>query len=553
MTLTAEDKKWVEQTLAGLSTREKLGQVMIPRITENGVAPYGFAGFVEKFQPGGGHMFGGDLETTHKVVSEIQAASKVPMLITADLERGIGQRVAGSTEFAGQLALGACGDEELAYRMGEAIATEGTATGINWSFGPVVDLSLNPGNLSYIRCLGSEPEKVGRLACRIIAGMQANGLAATAKHMPGGGTDDLDSHLTTSINHFSRDEWFRTSGLPFKMAIDAGVWAIMTSPKACPGIDPEAGDPLFPRPVMVSKSVCTGILRDEFGFDGLLVTDAVTMAGLTMHERRLPMHLKCLNAGNDMLLFVRRLDSLYDYLERCLDEGSLAAERLDEAVRRVLTLKAKLQLHKRPPLMRLEEARKVFATTPYGADAERLAEKSITLVRDKKNIVPLEVKPGLKILSVLITNRPDFTLEVFDDTLREAGCEVTTAKNPQQETLYDDIEDGKWEAIVVSLYYAPQWGWSTARCHGPESRCLMDGFPFASPAVPAVFISFANPYHLKEFAFMDPYINTYGGCTGTQKATARALLGKIPIVGASPVAHPPFFELGAGIRREVSE
>ena len=168
MTLNAADAKWVEQTLAALTTRQKLGQIMIPRITAKGVEPFGFAGFIEKYQPGGGHMFGGDLETTHKVISEIQAASQIPMLVTADLERGIGQRVEGSTEFAGQLALGACGDEELAYRMGQAIAVEGTATGINWSFGPVVDLSINPANLSTIRCLGSEPEKVGRLACRMI-------------------------------------------------------------------------------------------------------------------------------------------------------------------------------------------------------------------------------------------------------------------------------------------------------------------------------------------------------------------------------------------------
>ncbi|MBN2582319.1 MAG: hypothetical protein JXL80_04570, partial [Planctomycetes bacterium] len=196
-------------------------------------------------------------------------------------------------------------------------------------------------------------------------------------------------------------------------------------------------------------------------------------------------------------------------------------------------------------------ARKVFATTPYGKDAERLAEKSVTLVRDKHHIVPLAIKPGLRVLSVLITNRPDFDLNVFDQTLREAGCEVTSVKNPEQETLYDRIEAGQWDAITVGLYYPPQWGWSTARCHGPESRCMMDGFPFAKADVPAVFISYASPYHLYEFAFMDPYLNAYGGCRGTQQATARALLGQIPIVGRSPVAHEPFFKLGAGIQRKA--
>ena len=550
MTLTDADRTWIDRTMSGLSVREKLGQVMIPRLTRHSIEPYGsVASFIEQLQVGGCHTFGGDPAATREMIAEAHAASRVPLLITGDLERGAGQRVEGGTEFAGQLALGACEDEKLAYRFGEAIAVEGTAAGYNWAFGPVVDLSLNPNNLSQIRCLGSDPKTVSRLAAQIIRGMQDHGMAATAKHLPGGGVGDLDSHLTTSVNPLSRDEWFRTSGVPFKAAVDAGVWAVMASPSACPGIDPECGDPLFPRPVMTSKAVCTDLLRGQWGFDGLLVTDALTMAGLTMHFRRLEMHLACLNAGNDMLLFVHRLESVYDYLEQCLGDGRLSAERLDEAVRRVLALKAELRLHERPPLMSDAERKKVMAGSTYAADAERLAEKSVTLLRDSKNIVPLKAARGTRILSVLVTNREGFTLGIFDDTLREAGCEVTSAKNPPQETLYDRIEDGEWDTIVLGLYYPPQWGWSTGRCHGPEARCLMDGFPFANADVPAVFVSWSNPYHLHEFAFMDPYVNTYGACPGTQRATARALLGQIPIVGKSPVAHPPFFDLGDGLVR----
>lgn len=552
MALTKTDLQWIETTLAGLSAREKLGQIMIPRLTPHTVEPYGGVGkFIEATGVGGCHAFGGDMTKARKMIAEAHAASKVPLLITGDLERGIGQRVEGGVEFAGQLALGACDDQKLAYRFGEAIGVQGTAAGYNWAFGPVVDLSLHPGNLSTIRCLGSDPEKVSRLAAALIHGIQDHGMAATAKHLPGAGTDDLDSHLTTSVNHQGKRQWRRLSGLPFQAAVDAGVWAIMSSPKACPGIDPECGDPLFPRPVMTSKAVCTDLLRGEMGFDGLLVTDAVTMAGLTMHFRRLEMHLACLKAGNDMLLFVRRLESLYDYLEQCLSDGRLKEERLNEAVRRVLTLKAKVGLHVKPPMLSDTEYRKVFSHSPYAADAERLAEKSITLLRDRGNIVPLKARPGLKIASVLITNRPEFKLDLFEQGLREAGCVVTSFKNPEQETLYDRIEGGEWEALVIGLYYPPQWGWSTARCHGPEARCLMDGFPFARADVPAVFISWANPYHLYEFGFMDPYLVTYGGADGTQRATARALVGRIPIVGRSPVALEPFFKVGDGLRRRA--
>ena len=160
---------------------------------------------------------------------------------------------------------------------------------------------------------------------------------------------------------------------------------------------------------------------------------------------------------------------------------------------------------------------------------------------NKPGSTPAELEYGLRM--------PSDVYPLFENALRGAGCRVDAIRNPPGESLYDRVEAGEWDALVVSLYYPPQWGWGTARCHGPESRCLMDGFPFANPAVPAAFVSWASPYHLYEFAFMDPYLNTYGGCPGTQKAAALALLGRIPISGHSPVAQPPFFGIGDGIAR----
>jgi beta-N-acetylhexosaminidase len=533
-----------------MSIRRMIGQVLIPRLTPNGVKPYGPAGFVERYQPGGGHAFGGDLDGTRKLIGEAQGAAEIPLLVSGDLEAGAGQRIAGCTQFAGQLALGACRDAKLAYRFGEAIAVEGTAVGFNWAFGPVVDLSIHPGNLSNIRCLGARPQVVGKLGAAIIRGIQDHGMVATAKHFPGGGLHDLDSHLTTTVNPLSRQKWMQVSAVPFQAAIRAGVWSIMASPSACPGIDPECGDRRFPRPAMVSHYALNNILRGKLGFEGLLVTDAVTMGGLTMHFRRMEMLRACFNAGNDMLLFVRDLDGILKYFEECLRDGSITEDRLREAARRVLELKARLGLHRRAAMMTDDECRARLAKTPYGEDAERLARQSITLLRDSKKVVPIALKPGLRVGSVLITNRPEFKLDVFEGTLREAGCQVTAVRNPgDPEELYDRVERGEFDVLIVSLFYPPQWGWSTDRCHGPESRCMMSGFPFANPAVAPVFISWSNPYHLYEFAFMDPYVNTYGGAPMTQKSAALALLGKSPIVGKSPVELPGQFKVGDGLRR----
>ena len=546
--LDEADAKWVDQTLGRLDLRGKLGQLLIPRITGAEVSERGAGEYVRRYRLGGGHAFGGDLTATRALIRQAQDAAEVPLLISGDLERGVGQRIEQGTAFAGQMALGAADDEELAYRFGAAIGREGRAVGYNWVFGPVVDLSIDPNNLSHIRCLGGDPHKVARLASRIVAGIQDHGMAACAKHLPGAGVDDLDSHLTTAINPQSADEWRRLSAVPFQMAIDAGVASIMTAGKACPGIDPECGDPLFPRPIMTSRTVLQDILRGEMGFDGLIVTDALTMGGLTMHYRRLEMHLACLKAGNDMLLFVHRLDSLLDYLEQCVRDGELTEQRIDESVRRVLSLKAWLRLH-RKRMSDDDEAAAMLGREEHRADARRQASRAITLVRDRHEHVPLELGAGARVLSVLITNQQRFELATFHDVLKQAGIEVTAEKNPPHETLYEDVEAGRYDAVVVSLYYPPQWGWSTPRCHGPESRCLMDGFPFARADVPPVFISWANPYHLYEFAFMDPYINTYGGDPGTQHACAEALLGRSAIVGRSPVAHAPFFTIGDGLER----
>jgi beta-N-acetylhexosaminidase len=547
--LSASDAKWVEKTLSGMTVRQKIGQVMMARLTPNGVKPYGMAGFVERFGIGGGHTFGGELDVTRKNIGEAQSAAEVPLLISGDLESGAGQAITGLTEFAGQLALGACRDEKLAYRFGEGIAVEGTAAGYNWAFGPVVDLSIHPGNLSNIRCLGAKPQVVGRLAAAIIRGIQDHGMIATAKHFPGGGLDDLDAHLTVSVNPLSRKKWMEISAVPFQAAIRAGVWSVMASPKACPGIDPECGDRRFPRPIMVSHHGLNNVLRGQLGFEGLIVTDAVTMGGLTMHFRRMEMLRACFNAGNDMLLFVRDLNAVFAYFERCLLDGTIREERLEDAVRRVLTLKARIGLHRKPALISDEKCRRVIARSPYGADAERLSRQSITLLRDDRKVLPLKLTPGLRVGSVLITNRVQFNLDVFERTLREAGCQVTPFRNPGAEEMYDCVERGDFDVLTLGLYYPPQWGWGTDRCHGPESRCMMSGFPFANPAVSPVFISWANPYHLYEFAFMDPYLNAYGGAPMTQKSAALALLGKSPIVGKSPVELPGFFKIGDGLRR----
>jgi len=401
-----------------------------------------------------------------------------------------------------------------------------------------------------LRMLGSDPQRVAELGAIIIEAAQAGGMAACAKHFPGSGQDDRDSHLTTCVNPLSREEWHARCALPFRAAIDAGVLTIMTAHIGLPALDPDHGDPLFPRPASIAKPLLTDVLRGELGFEGVVVTDALTMGGLTMHVRRREMHLQAINAGNDMLLFVRRVDDIIDYLERCLDDGSLSQDRLAEACCRVLTLKARLGLHRREPMLPEADCRARLAESPFPAKAEELAEGSITLLRDGHERIPLTIEPGQRVANVVITNRPDQTLDVFQRTLEEAGAEVETIVNPEPDTVYDRVEAGEFDHLILAFNYPAQWGWGTSTAHGPYARCLMSGFPFAHEGVHPVFVSFANPFHIHEFAFMDPYVVTWGAAPGPQRAAARAITGQIAIRGRSPVAMPPYFAVGDGLQRD---
>ena len=549
--LSEADARWVQSTLDSLDERRMIGQLLMPVLSKDAAAPLGIAEMVKKTGVGGGWVGGGKLEEVAAMIDSVRGASAIPPLISGDLENGAGLAIPECTTFPTQMGLGAAGDESLARIMGDAIAAEGMAVGFNWVFGPVVDVCRIS---TSTRMLGSDPHKVARLGVSIIRSVQSRGMAACAKHFPGGGQDEheRDSHLTTPINTLSAAQWWKISAVPFQAAIDEGVFSIMTSHFGLPSLDSDCGDPRLPRPATISGKLLIDVLRQKMGFEGLVITDALCMAGVTLHLRRLEMLPAALNAGQDMLLFVRRLPDVVDYLMLCLKEGRLSRQRLEQAARRVLEMKARLGLHRTEPIRGLEKRRQELAKYDYSSQAWKCARRAVTLLRDEKGVFPLKLKSGARIASVLITNVADFRLDGFEEQLRCGGMRVESFVNPSTEKLYDRIEAGEFDLVITSLYYPYQYGWGTSVCHGPQSRCLMSGFFFANPKVPAVFISFAHPFHLTNMAFMDPFICTWGGAAGVQKAAAEALLGEISFAGRAPVRLDKFFEVGDGLDGTVA-
>lgn len=550
--LTAEQQSWVDRTLAELTLRERIAQMILPMLTADTAKPLSIADYVAQTGIGGGHMFGGSLEKCRAIAGEAQAAAKVPLLLSGDFEIGPGERMPEGTHLPGRMAIAAGGDDGLSYEAGKVTALEATAAGYNLAYGPIVDLAAVKDYQRQVDSMGRDPELTARLGVACIRGLQDHGMAACAKHFPGDGFDDRDQHLMTLVNPLSPEAWWANSAVPFQAAIAAGVASIMVSCIGLPSMDPEAGDPRNPLPAIVSEFLISDLLRKQLGFEGIVLTDAMNMGGVSYHYREQDRYRLAIEAGNDILIFVRNVPKVLDDLVACVESGQLSAERIDASCRRVLTLKARLNLHKKR-IVSDDEVEGQLAKSPGAEVSKKIAERSITLIRDSADIVPLKLGKGARVAVVLITNQsPErFSLDAFDTVLRDAGVEVTSVRDPGTDAIHDQVAAEGYDAVVTALYFPVQYAWNTQRIHGPFSRCIMSGFPIAHPDTRAVWISFSNPNHLYELPFMDPYIVTYGASPAAQRAAARALLGQIPITGKIPAALDGFFNIGDGVQREA--
>ncbi|MBN2583303.1 MAG: hypothetical protein JXL80_09550, partial [Planctomycetes bacterium] len=385
--LSDGQRAWVDKTLGNLSLRQKVGQLLFPMLTEHTAAPLGIGEYVAQTGIGGGHMFGGPMAKCRRVATEAQRAAEIPLLISGDFEVGPGERIPEGTHLPGRMAMGAVGDEQLAYDAGKVTAIEAVACGYNLAFGPIVDIAAVKDYQRQVDSLGRRPEEVARLGAACVRGIQDHAMAACAKHFPGDGFDDRDQHLMTLVNPLSPSEWRRQSALPFKAAIDAGVMSIMVSCIGLPSMDPQAGDPRNPLPAVVSRYLVTDLLRGELGFEGVIITDALNMGGVSYHYRELDRYRLALQAGNDILLFVRNVPRVLEYLVGCVERGEVDQIQVEASVRRVLELKARLNLHKKP-IADDAEAKARIAASPGKQVAQKIADRSITLVRDTGNVVP---------------------------------------------------------------------------------------------------------------------------------------------------------------------
>jgi len=367
-----------------------------------------------------------------------------------------------------------------------------------------------------------------------IQGMQTGGmLAATAKHFPGDGMDDRDQHLCTSLNSLPFDEWMATYGKVWKAAIDAGVMAVMSGHIGLPSYQGCADEPLKAMPATLSRKLQVDLLRGELGFEGVIVSDAAPMIGMTSRVRSNEQAVQNILAGSDMFLFGNpRRDS--ELLRRAIQDGRISMERLRESTRRVLQMKARLGIHLGASGPELSQAER----ETFSASAQAMAEKSITVIRNDERI-PLRLQAGAKLLTITINHkdaRGHLTsgLEAVDEELQRRGFNVDHILNPSHSEIIEKADD--YDCVFVNIVLTPHAHVGTVRLTGPMIMPFWRSFWVDHPNV--VFTSFGSPYHLYELPHFPNMVLAYGPSEVSQAAVVRVWLGEIPAQGVCPVKLP---------------
>lgn len=538
---------WVEETLDGLGLRQRVAQLVLPWIpggdlTGNTAQYNRLRRWIEEDQVGGLIVSRGPAGEFPAMMNRLQAMSRVPLLIVSDLETGPAMRLTGGTNVPPAMALGATREERLAYEAGRLTGVEARAAGIQMTLGPVLDVNSNPRNpIINIRSFAEDPALVARMATAWVEGARSEGLLSIAKHFPGHGATELDSHIGLPALTGDRDELERVDLPPFRRAIAAGLEGVLVGHIAVPAIDgPDAP------PASLSPGVIQGLLRTEMGFDGLVITDALNMGAVTRNYSVAEASIQALLAGADLLLQPPGERQVIDAIVAAVQSGRLPAERIDEAARRVLLAKAHAGLHE-------EGGRRASGTarpTQHQEIVRQIAAASMTLVRDRDQLVPLA--PGVRNIAHLnySTAQDRFNPRTFTAALRNSGrtVEEIAVHDRMSESALAGVREraARADLVVISFNLVPREYRGEMAISRPFAQFTESLIRSGSPVL---VVSFGTPYLLDAFPSLSTYLLAWSGSVDPQRAAAEALLGRSAIGGRLPISLPPHHGFGEGVTR----
>lgn len=571
--------KWAEKTLHKLTIEEKVGQLFMiwcragflnvesPEYLQlrEAMQKYHVGSFAMTVHVDGPLLLRSEPYEAAELLNRLQRDSKLPLLFAADFERGVATRLMGTTNFPHAMAFGADGKAEDAENFGRITATEARAIGVHWNFFPDADVNSNPANpIINTRSFGEDPQQVGDLVTAYIKGAHEGGMLVTVKHFPGHGDTATDSHLGVASVNVDRSHLESIELPPFKQAIAAGVDSVMVAHVTVPALDADPN-----HVATISPTVVSDLLEKQLGFKGIVVTDALDMAGLT--------HLfandigraavEAFKAGNDLLIIPADLGASYDSIVKAVRSGEIPKERLDRSVLKVLKIKGSLGLNE----SRTVDLNALATTVGKPQDiafGQQVADSAITLVRDNAKVLPLKSKGTSKAGLPYMTREEThnqvvavvFSDDVRSDSGRAFGREFR-ARIPDARMIYldpriaagmsDEVLKAVDEAqtVVTAVYVIPTAGkignsMAMADATGALLQQLLD-----HAAAKTAVVAMGNPYLASDFPKIENYMCTFSNATVSEVAAIKALFGEIPIRGHLPVTIPNVAQRGAGLER----
>ena len=583
--------KWVDKTLRKMSLEEKVGQLFGIRVNaqflndsdpiwiqmRDHVGKYHIGTLVMSVALDGPILLKSQPHVAADLLNRLQRSSRLPLLVAADFERGASMRLNGTTVFPHAMAFAATGKTENAEVFGRISALEARAVGVHWNFFPDADVNSNPANpIINTRSFGEDPKQVGDFVAAYIRGAHEGGMLVTAKHFPGHGDTATDSHLGLAQVTGDRARLDAVELPPFRRAIEAGVDAVMIAHVTVPALDPDPN-----RVATTSKSIVDGLLKEDMRFKGIVVTDALDMAGLTrMYAKDIGRAaVESFAAGNDVLIMPADLDASYRSLMRAVQSGEIGRQRLDQSVRKILELKASLGLNK-ARLADLSQLSNQIAKPENVAVGQRIADEAITLVRDSGKVIPLQAagpslgtpRAPLPYQSLTeVSNR--LVVVIFSEDLRTDSGRMLErqilARVPDARVINIDPRSAAGmkapvveaveaaQQVIVALYVVPTAGkamraaggglTNTVSLDDATGSLLTAILDRAAPRT--VVLAMGNPYVLQDFPAIQNYVCAFSNATVSETAAVKAIFGEISVAGHLPVTIPQIASRGEGIER----
>lgn len=542
---------WVFDKITKMTLREKIGQMIIThsegyRLDENSKDYLRLKREITEQNIGGIIFFRGNSTEQAELINKLQSISEIPLLISQDSERGTGMRLNDGSIFPNNMAIGAANDTELAYKMGFIIAKECRAIGVHQNYAPVMDINNNPDNpIINVRSFGEDPKLVSDLGTAMIKGMQEGGVIATAKHFPGHGDTDIDSHSDLPVISYGMDRLNKIELVPFRNSVNAGVKSIMIAHLSLPKIDRMEGIP-----ATLSKNIVNGLLINDMKFKGLIVTDALNMEGITKNYSTEEIARLSVKAGIDLILMPGDVSRTIDAIENAVLSGSISEERIDFSVQKILDAKKWLGLDNYKPVETRDLSSKVNSTEAETL-SQLIADKSITLVKNSGDLLPIKRNVFESCLVISMNNgnekaNSNLFLEIFGERSKDYfsyynyfdfSGENFDFENVLEKSLLSDV-------VIMPVYAKVKIRTGTVGL--PQAQVELINI-LKEKGKKVILISYGNPYLIKAFESIDSYVCAYGDSKSSILAGVKAILGEINFNGKLPVTINNSFKIGTGI------